>query len=168
MEFIGAIFKPDGTAVQREILKKLKKLRKDVEPNYHAAEKIINDDARDVVDELPSFVPGVKLARDSKQWDAAKNEFSLQLANLDRAIDKLDHKLADLGGPNRAYSIDDILKRAQARRQQCVDELAERERNEQISCEVSCDHWFHPEVLGGFNRECRQDCDHAHPANRTP
>jgi hypothetical protein len=90
MELMGAIFEPGGTAIQREFLKRLKKLRKEVEAHYHAAEKLIDDDARDVLDQLPSFVPGIKLARDSKQWDAAKNEFSVQLANLDRAIDKLD------------------------------------------------------------------------------
>ncbi|WP_449227927.1 hypothetical protein [Azospirillum argentinense] len=119
---MGNLFKPEMSVSDKEMLKALSKIKKISNLAIEDSNKSINGRTKDLADRLPTFIPGVQAARDIRNWTAAKAEVSRQMNGIEASIRKLEVRLADLGGPARAYSIDETMAAARARTRQCTDQ----------------------------------------------
>ena len=71
---------PKGYA--KTLYKGLNKQKKEMDKVKSQADEKLQLTNGDLIDVLPRFVPGVKLAREMRRWDAAKAEYRKQLAGL--------------------------------------------------------------------------------------
>lgn len=122
---MGSLFKPGLSPDERRRLKLVLKTKKVADTAVEDTDRAIDDRAKDLADRLPTFIPGVQAARDIRDWAEAKSEVSRQITRIEATISKLEAKLTELGGRERAYSIDNILEMARARSQQCENQAAD-------------------------------------------
>lgn len=118
-----AIFEPSPSEVEKMAMTILDKTRKGIEHSkgIDDADQAVDSKMAFVKDKLKGIVPGLQMAQEMDDWTNANREVSRQIDAIDRSLKEARAKLAALGGPERHYSVDELLKRSEPRVYQCVD-----------------------------------------------
>jgi hypothetical protein len=118
---VTSFFNPKAGPVQTAALKALKKGNEKLRKAKEEADRSVDLSSKDIIDVLPTFLPGINLARQTRDWQKAQREFAVQIAGIDRTIRQIETRLSTLGSRDRSYSIDAILQKSSLRSRQCVD-----------------------------------------------
>ena len=118
---MGGFFKIGGTATQQAVLAGLKKLRKELDKEQRDTSDSIDERAKDILDWLPTFIPGIKAVKDLRSIDAARTEYSRQLERLSAQLLALQSKLDAIGPAERTADLSSIMENYQRERLRCAD-----------------------------------------------
>jgi hypothetical protein len=119
IDLLATVSGGEPTGAAKEIYGRATKLRRKLDQARSEVEQKIDSSNADMIDAIPTFVPGIKLARDMRDWKSARAAYLKQVAGLQTAIDKLASRLAALGGPQRAHSVSELLEFARADAKSC-------------------------------------------------
>jgi hypothetical protein len=122
---IGGSFKVGGTSAQKIVLDALKKARKEIDKERESASDSIDGRTKDILDWLPTFIPGVKAVKDLRSIDAARTEYGRQLERLGAQLLALQSKLDAIGPAERTADLNSITEDYQRERLRCAGPTSE-------------------------------------------
>ncbi|GLR59333.1 hypothetical protein [Rhizobium indigoferae] len=115
-----ALFVPSPNVVQESMLTILDTTRGEIDESKRNADQVVDDQMAAIKDQLTGIVPGLQLAREMDDWAKANREVSQQIDAIERSLKTAKSKLIAMGGPERYYLVNELLKRAEPRVYRCV------------------------------------------------